>query len=355
MGGHEAREAKLEAEEPASPERREFLGAAGLAGAALMAGAAGMGLAEPAQAQAPATQPWWPSRWGKDDQVGATNHITPEKVLDAAKLIRDGKIYRIGRVSEADMPKFGSRAFSLRIPSNPTGGPFGNNRLIFNDEFLAAEIGQTGTQFDGLGHIGLQVGKDGDASEMRYYNGLTGAEVVGAYGLKKLGIENVKPIFTRGHLIDVAAVKGGAMDVGQEVTLADVRTALQRQNLREDDIRPGDALFFNTGWGSLWIKDNARYGKGEPGPGLEVARWMIDRQIVVAGADNWAVEVVPNPDPNQVFPVHGELIVKNGIHIHENLVFDDLIADRKYQFVYIFSPAPIKGATGSPGGPIAVT
>jgi kynurenine formamidase len=124
---------------------------------------------------------------------------------------------------------------------------------------------------------------------------------------------------------------------------------------REDDIKPGDAVFFNTGWGSLWLKDNARYNRGEPGPGEEVARWMVERQIVVVGADSWAVEAVPNPDPKPVFSVHGELIAKNGIHIHENLVFDDLLADRKYQFVYIFCPVPMKGATGSPGGPIAVT
>jgi hypothetical protein len=41
--------------------------------------------------------------------------------------------------------------------------------------------------------------------------------------------------------------------------------------------------------------------------------------------------------------------------IHENLVFDELIADRKYQFVFIFPPVPVKGATGSNGCPIAVT
>ncbi|WOH53511.1 hypothetical protein [Bradyrhizobium sp. sBnM-33] len=35
--------------------------------------------------------------------------------------------------------------------------------------------------------------------------------------------------------------------------------------------------------------------------------------------------------------------------------FDELIADRKYQFVYCFTPAPIKGATGSNGCPIAIT
>ena len=53
--------------------------------------------------------------------------------------------------------------------------------------------------------------------------------------------------------------------------------------------------------------------------------------------------------------VHTELIAKQGIYNHENLDFTGLIADKKYQFAFIFSPAPIKGATGSNGGPIAVT
>ena len=64
---------------------------------------------------------------------------------------------------------------------------------------------------------------------------------------------------------------------------------------------------------------------------------------------------VPAAHKDLAFAVHGELICKNGIFNHENLDFTGLIADRKYQFAYIVSPAPIKGATGSNGGPIAVT
>jgi kynurenine formamidase len=269
--------------------------------------------------------------------------------------VRDGKIYRLGRIYEAAMPKFGERAFTLRIPGGPTGGPFGANKLVYNDEFLATEIGQTGTQFDGLGHIGIQMGKEGDLNDIRFYNGFTGLEVQGANGLKKLGIENVKPFFTRGHLIDVAGLRGQMLDAGQEVSLADVRACLERQNINEADIRPGDGVFFNTGWGSLWMKNNDRFNSGEPGPGLEVARWLIDRQVALTGSDTWGTEVVPNPNKDLAFPVHNELITKNGIFNHENLDFDGLVADRKYQFAYIFAPAPVKGATGSNGTPIAVT
>jgi kynurenine formamidase len=337
-------------------ERRNFL-TTGLAGGAVVAGALIAGAAHAQQlAQATAAAPFWPHpKWGKDDQAGASNYMTPAKVLDTVKWIKDGKVYRIGRVYENAMPKFGERVFVLRIPGSPTGGPVGTNKMIYHDEFLSTEIGQTGTQFDGLGHIGIQMGKDGDQNEMRYYNGVTQLEINSAYGLKKLGMEQCKPFFTRGHLFDVEAVKGKMMDVGEEITVADLRAALQKQNMQEADIKEGDAVFFNTGFGKLWIKNNDKFNSGEPGIGLEVAKWCIDKGVCMTGADTWATEVVPNPNKDLAFPVHQELITKNGIYNHENLDFTGLIADRKYQFAYIFSPAPIKGATGSNGGPIAVT
>lgn len=345
----------------ADTDRRGFLktaatiGAVGAVAGAIHGKYGSAPLLAQAQAQTTNQQPWWPSKWGANDEAGATNHITPQKVLDAARLIRDGKIYRLGRVYETGMPMFGARVFALRIPGSPTGGPFGANKLIYHDEFLATEIGQAGTQFDGLGHIGIQVGADGDKTNMRYYNGVTEQDMATAYGLTKLGVEKLKPIFTRAHLFDIAAVKGGMMDVGQEVSLADVRAAMQRQSINENDIRPGDGAFFNTGWGSLWMQNNDRFNSGEPGIGLEVARWVIEKDLCVVGSDTWATECVPNPNRDLAFPVHGELICKHGIVNHENLIFNELIADRKYQFVYIFNPVPIKGATGSPGAPIAVT
>lgn len=340
--------------------RRDFMKVAGTVGAvgavagALFGKFGSSSIISEANAQ-PATEKWWPSRWGAQDEAGATNWITPQKVLDASRSIKDGKVYRIGRNYESGMPAFGGRAFVLRIPGAPTGGPFGKNKLVYNDEFLATEVGQIGTQFDGLGHIGIQQGKDGDKNEMRFYNGHTAQEIGDANGLKKLGIENLKPIYTRGHLFDVQAAKGGMWDAGQEIKMSDVRAAMQKQGIQESDVKQGDALFFNTGWGSLWMKNNDRYNAGCPGIGMEVAKWVIEKGICVVGADTWPVEVVPNPDKDLAFIVHAELITKNGILIHENLIFDALIADKRYQFVYIFAPQPIKGGTGSGGNPIAIT
>ena len=221
---------------------------------------------------------------------------------------------------------------------------------------MVSELGQVGTQFDGLGHIGVQIAQAPmDHSQTRFYNGFTEAEVATTYGLTKLGVEKVKPFFTRAILVDVAGFKGGMLDLGVEITLADVRGALGRQRIDENSIRPGDAVFFNSGWGSLWMRDNARFNAGEPGIGLEVARWLVDKQVSLVGSDTWATEVVPNPNPDLVFIVHNELLTKNGIFNHENLDFSGLIADQVYEFVYNFAPLRIKGATGSPGRPLALT
>jgi kynurenine formamidase len=346
-------------EAPAEVSRRAFL-QSGLATGVTAGMAAGgmLAQAQVAQAQAAGDTPlgprWWPSKWGAQDEAGASNLITPAKVLEAAKLIKTGKIYELGRMYEAGMPLFGSRIFALRIPGTPTGGPFGKNKLVFHDEFVCTEIGQVGTQFDGLGHIGCIVGKDGDMTEMRYYNGFTEAEMANAYGLQKLGIEHCKPFFTRGILVDVAGLKGRMLNMGEEISVADVQAALQKQNIAESSIQPGDGVFFHTGWSSLWMKDNAKFNEGEPGIGLDVARWCVAKQVALVGADTWATEVVPNPNPDLVFSVHNELITKNGIYNHENLDFTDVLKDKVYEFVYVFSPLRIKGGTGSPGRPIAI-
>jgi kynurenine formamidase len=352
-------ETAVPSETPADVSRRAFL-QSGLATGVTAGMAAGGMLAQTqvAQAQAAGDTPigpkWWPSRWGPQDESGGSNWITPAKVLEAAKLIKTGKIYEIGRVYEAEMPLFGARVFALRIPGAPTGGPFGKNKLVYHDEFVSTEIGQVGTQFDGLGHIGCVTGKDGDMTEVRFYNGFTEAEIANPYGLQKLGVEKIKPLFTRGVLVDVAGLKGRMLNVGEEISVADVQAALQRQGIAESSIRPGDGVFFNTGWGDLWKKDNAKFNSGQPGIGIPVARWCVAKELALVGSDTWATEVVPNPNPDLVFVVHNELITKNGIHNHENLDFAELIKDKVSEFVYVFAPLRMKGATGSAGRPIAI-
>lgn len=290
-------------------------------------------------------QDWTQSPYGEDDQAGASNLMTPDKALEAIALMKTGTVLSIGRTYEAEMPLFGSRAFALRHTGGLAGGALGENKVIWMDEFLATEIGQVGTQFDGLAHIGI------GGTPNLFYNGLLQEEVVGPTGVKALGMEKVKPFFTRGVLLDITALRGRRMDAGEEITVADIEEALAKQGVAAPG--KGDVAIFHTGWGGLWIEDNATFNSGAPGIGMAAAKWLVEKGVAIVGADTWPVEVVPSPG-GLAFPVHQELIPRNGIFIHENLATERLVEAGVSEFAYIYSPVPIKGATGSPGAPLAV-
>ncbi len=173
----------------------------GLAGAAVVSGIPWVSRGSQQAAQGPLAEKFWPSEFGADDQRGAANRITPAKVAGAARLVKTGQIYQLGRLYEQGMPIPGKRHFSLTIPGLPTGSPAGSNNIVSNDELVSGEIGQVGTQFDGLGHVGVRIDK-----EDYFYNGNKLSEFGDTYGLKKLGVENAGVFFTRGILLDVCAL-----------------------------------------------------------------------------------------------------------------------------------------------------
>ena len=289
---------------------------------------------------------------GREDQRGNGNLMTREKVLEAVKLIKTGEIVSLGMPYDARMPLAPGRAYALRMPGGPTGGPYGGkSKTIWNDEFIATEIGQIGTQMDALGHLGCMCGMRGDKTNMLFYNGNRLSDMWSPYGLKKLGIENAPPFFTRGVLFDVQGLKGRVLDVGEEIALADLKACLERQGVAEQTITPGDAVFVRTGHGTRWYTETRTFYDGAPGIGLECARWFSSLQVCVVGADNFAVEVVPPVDPEIFHPCHQHLIMENGIHLHEGMTFEGLVEREAWVFAYVFAPLPIVGATGSPGKP----
>ena len=212
---------------------------------------------------------------------------------------------------------------------------------------FSGEIGQVGTQLDGLGHVGVRW-----KGEDYFYNGFRRSEFGNAYGLKKLGVENIGVFFTRGVLLDVAGYKSvQRLEPGYTITVEDLEGTLRVQQM---EIQQGDAVFIHTGHGQLWMKDNATYGSGEPGIGRKAAKWLIQHDIVLVGADTWGIEVVPTEDPDRPFEIHQWLLVRHGIFNLENLDLAALAGDRAYEFAFIFAPLRLRGATGSPGNPIAV-
>ena len=300
-----------------------------------------------ANAQTRDRGPWWPNaQWGAGDQAGASNWITPEKVLAATALVKTGRMFELGHVYERGMPLIGNRSYNLFIPSFPTVGPFGPNNIVFNDEYVAAEIGQVGTQFDGPGHVGQKM-KLADGSEtIVFYNGATTEDMRDAYGLKRNGVEHVKPILTRGIYVDLAAFKGvPTLPERYVITVADVRGALAKQGLKESDITPGDALLFNLGWWRHWPKPISTSGSPAHA-GAELVDWIIARQPSMIGSD-------ANFDGPDAL-VHSNLTMKHGIFNLELMNFAALEQESTYRFMFVFTPLRLKGATGSPGRPVAI-
>jgi kynurenine formamidase len=274
--------------------------------------------------------------------------MTRERVIEASRLIKTGQVYQLGKVYEHGMPLPGKRHFSLTIPGSPTGGPDGDNGLVHHDDLFSGEIGQIGTQLDGLGHVGVRM-PDGDDY---FYNGNRRSQFGKPYGLEKLGIENVGVFYTRGVLADVAGHrKVERLQPGEVITGKELEETLRAQRIT---VREGDVVLVRTGHGQLWMKDNTAFAAGEPGIGIDAARWLSERKITLVGGDNWAMEAVPPQDPKRPFEVHQHLLVRNGIYILENLDLETLARDRVYEFAFVFAPLRLKGATGSPGNPIAI-
>ena len=299
--------------------------------------------------QAVAAQTWrpppdserCPSKWGADDQRGSGNHMGPESVLRAARLIETGQVFELGRVLEESMPLPAARQFD--IFTKRTRYDAGSNRRSSNEELVVSEIGQVGTQFDTFSHQMI-----GDS----LYNCANVADIVTRTGFTKFGVEQVGALMTRGVLIDVAALKRvPVLPNSYEITPQDLQDALAAQRLT---LQPGDAVLIHTGWGTHWGKDNARYQASSPGIGVAAAEWLARQDPMLVGADNGAVEISPNPDPQLTGPVHQLMLVVNGIHLLENLRLDELAAGRAHEFAFILEPLKIRGGTGSTVAPIAI-
>lgn len=167
----------------------------------------------------PLTGNWAPSEWGADDKGGTVNWTTPEMVLKAVKLVKQGKVATLGKVYQQDAPAFDDRGWRMTIPGLPTGGPFGSQGLVYNDEYLA------------------------------------------------------------------------------------------------------------------------------------------ERKIILWGADNWGSEAAGpgfGGENDQPFECHVQMMTRRGIWNLENLDFSQLLADNVGEFLFVWSPLKMKGATGSPGNPVAL-
>lgn len=283
------------------------------------------------------------SKWGKDDEIGAANALSPKLVMDAAKLITTGKVYRLGIVVDNTTPAFPPRSLAVTIlmPNQQGGKTFGENGMSYVDDIFSGWLG-IGTQIDSLAHLGING---------TFYNQNKAPDFVAVTGVKKMGIEKIPPIVTRGVLLNMAKQLGKESLVEGEVfSEAEIKAAQEAQGVK---IRAGDVVVFHTGWLDMLQKDPKRYAAGEPGIDARAAAYLASLDVIAVGADTWGVEAVPFKT-NRVWEGHQILLAKNGIYILETLDTRELVKDGVKEFFFTLGQPLYKGAVQSIINPVAI-
>ena len=282
--------------------------------------------------------------WGVADELGAANELSASIVKDAVNRVTSGRIYDLSEPISAESPRLPvvQSPYSLCLWSNPQTGRAwyrdeqgATNDVSFADERVTLDM-HTGTHIDALAHTWI-----GD----RTYNGFRFEQVIGNWGLLRLGIENLPPLVCSGVLLDIAALHGRVLDPGEAITPSDLEAASARQH---QELRRGDVVLIRTGWGRYYGSDNERYVGESPGIGVSAAQWLTDHGVIAVGADTMALEVYPPEAKGVLYPVHQHLLARTGTYIIEQAALEEIAADEVYRFLCICAAPKFVGATASP-------
>ena len=295
-------------------------------------------------------------RWGPDDEAGTLNFVSAEDVVNAARLIRKGKVYSLGLNFDRNGPQRGlwGNRFNpihtmLATGTDAVAGNQDKGGLRYADDMVSLPL-QCGTQWDALGHIFF---------DDKMWNGYD-ARLVDTNGAQKNSIDKVKNRMAgRGVLLDVARhVRAACLADGTAITSDDLDATARAQ---EVEIRRGDFVIVRTGQmeDRLARGDWGGYAGGDaPGLAFETCEWIYRKEIAAICTDTWGCEVRPNETDAASQPWHWVVIPMIGITMGEIFYLKDLAADcaadRVYEFFFCGPPLPITGAVGSPLNPIAI-
>lgn len=202
----------------------------------------------------------------------------------------------------------------------------------------------SGTHIDALCH---------QAIDMEMYGGIRVSPAnQTARGFLDLGVETVEPILRRGVLLDVARSKGvSRLDAGYLITSDDLAHTALESGI---DIQEGDCVLVRTGWGQHFADGDSYLDAA--GLSADAARWLAAKRPFLCGADNVALDHPEAVDAELgVLPCHSVLIVQNGIYIVENLNLEELAAASCHEFAFVCLPLKMRGVTGSPVRPLALS
>jgi kynurenine formamidase len=288
-------------------------------------------------------------RWGDKDERGTVNLITPERLVAAAGLVKQGKTFDLGIPMDGDGPQpGGGRINPVHLMSQTGQGQAFPGGFHFADDYIFMPL-QGSSQWDALAHVFY---------DEKLYNGFP-ATAVGLGGAEHGSIDKqAKGIAGRGVLLDIAALKGVEwLEAGYAITPDDLNAAAARQHV---EVKAGDILLFRTGWRRKFLRehDAKTFMAGEPGLGMACCQWLHDHDVAVVASDNWAIAVLPGEIPDVILNVHMVLIRDMGMTLGEILDFEELAADCEadgvWEFFFCAPPLKVTKAVGSPINPLAM-
>lgn len=281
-------------------------------------------------------------RWGKSDQSGTVNLITPAKRRDAAALVKDGVAISLAHDALTAKALDNDAPFvhkMLYTGAHPNGD-------WFMDEYTVAFHGLAHTHMDALAHTSWKG---------RMYNGFPQLDVT-EEGAKELGITKFRDgIFSRGVLIDIPRLRGVSwLEPGTPVYPEELAAWEKKTGVR---IGTGDVIIIRTGRWALRAAKGAWDPSRIAGLHASCVRWLKDRDVAIAGSDA-CLDVLPSGVPGVVQPVHQLLLIAVGTPIFDNLDVEALAGEaakrNRWTFLVTAAPTPVPGGTGSPLNPIAV-
>jgi kynurenine formamidase len=292
-------------------------------------------------------------RWGREDQRGTLNLITPDVVLRGLAASRHGRTFSLAIPFDETGPQWDNVHMPERtnpvLRTHTVNVSFTGDARDFTTSDDSFNMGsQASTHWDALSHAGY----DG-----KLYNDVPDDVVRAEGGAQRLGIEHFGPVVTRGVLLDIARLHGvDHFDANYAITGDDLEAAATAGGVI---VQPGDAVLVRTGqMHFLRAGDKMRYSYPSPGLSTRSIGWLRDHDVAAVATDTMTFEVYPCEDPNVFMPVHMIQLRDMGLVQGQNWHLDDLAvdcaADGQHDFLLVAPPLPLTGAVGAPVVPVAI-
>lgn len=281
-------------------------------------------------------------RWGKDDELGTLNLITPAKRRQAAGLVKEGATVSLAGDVNTERSADNGQPYEHEMTSaGPTGA---------GDKLAVSFHGYQHTHIDAFAHRFF----DG-----KMWNGFSYEEVTKEGGAKKNSIYTLHSgIVTRGVLIDIPRLKGVPyLEPGARIFIEDIEAWEKKAGIK---VSAGDAVFIRTGRWTRRAKTGP-WNAAVENAGLDpsVLPWLKQRDVALLGSEG-AQDAVPPPAGSALdgLALHDFALIVLGIHLMDdtnlNALSEAAAARNRWEFLLMVAPLPVTNGTGSPVNPIAV-